>query len=324
MKRILLALLVAVSAGSIAENTLAAPMTTKVVEYESPAVARRLKYRIALPADYETSGKRYPVLYLLHGFSGDYTSWNKVLPEKAAEPYDLILVQPDGGNSWYVNWSESAPGQKNNWEDAIIKDLIGHVDARFRTIAGREGRAINGMSMGSYGALTLGLRNPGIFCSIAGQSGLIDWARGFAKKLKADPNAILPERKPEKKLKAAIGLPDFDDQEERTPRGRIFKTVAECDAHDPYVLAATKPVATMPHIYFDCGTEDGFFGYNQDLLKILIERKIPFTYAQSPGAHTYDYWRREFGLSLAVQYEIIRRGLAEKTKTMPNVLGANH
>jgi S-formylglutathione hydrolase FrmB len=295
----------------------AAPMTVKVVEYDSPAVARKLKFRICLPADYETSTKRYPVLYLLHGFSGDYTSWNKFEPEKAAEPYGMILVQPDYGNSWCVNWSESAAGQKNNWEDAIIKDLIPYIDSHFRTIAAREGRAINGISMGGYSALTLGLRNPELFCSISGHSGLLDWARGFGKKLKTDPNAVLPERKPEKKIKPAIGLADFDDQEERTPIGRIFKTVAECDAHDPYVLAATMPVEKMPHINFDCGTEDSYHGYNQDLLLILLARKVPFTYSQSPGAHASAYWRREVGMSMAIQHEVIQRNLAEKAKAMP-------
>ncbi|ODT98166.1 MAG: hypothetical protein ABS79_06355 [Planctomycetes bacterium SCN 63-9] len=296
---------------TIPQPARALPMIVKVVEYESPAVARKLKFRISLPASYESSDKRYPVLYLLHGFSGDYTSWNTNQPEKVGEQYELILVQPDYGNSWGVNWSESEPGQKNDWEDAIIKDLIGYVDAHYRTVAARAGRAINGISMGGFTALTLGLRHPDMFCSISGHSGLLDWSRGFARKLKADPNAILPERKPEKKIKPAIGLPDFDDQEERTPKGRIFKTVAECEAHDPYVLAATGDVDKMPHINFDCGTEDSYYDYNQDFLLILLARKIPFTYSQSPGAHNSAYWRREIRTSMAIQYEVIRRNLAE-------------
>ena len=60
-------------------------------------------------------------------------------------------------------------GQKNAWEDFIVKDLIGHVDATYRTIARREGRAINGLSMGGYGGLTVGLRHPDLFCSIGSQ-----------------------------------------------------------------------------------------------------------------------------------------------------------
>ena len=86
-----------------------------------------------------------------------------------ARAYDLIVVMPDAGNSWYVNWAKSEDGQKNRWEDCLIKDLIGHVDATYRTVARREGRAINGLSMGGYGGLMLGLRHPDLFCSIGSQ-----------------------------------------------------------------------------------------------------------------------------------------------------------
>lgn len=312
MNRMFLALLIAGCTFLTGISIGADPMNVRIVEYDSPAVARRLKFRISFPADYGETTRRYPVVYLLHGFSGDYTSWNSHRPEKFAETYGLILVQVDYGNSWGVNWSESAPAQKNDWEDAVTRDLIGYVDAHYRTVADRAGRALNGISMGGYAALTLGLRRPELFCSVSSHSGLLDWARAFGKRLKADPNAVLPDRKPENKIKPAIGLPHFDDQEERTPIGRIFKTVAECDAHDPYVLAAAIPIETIPHIHFDCGTEDSYYGYNQDLLRILLDRKIPFTYSQSPGGHSSAYWRREFGASLDVQSEIIRRNLAEK------------
>ena len=67
-------------------------------------------------------------------------------------------------------------GQKNAWEDYIVKDLIGHVDGTYRTIAKREGRAINGLSMGGYGALMLGLRHPDMFCSIGSHSGALAFA----------------------------------------------------------------------------------------------------------------------------------------------------
>ena len=49
------------------------------------------------------------------------------VPEYASQ-YDLIVVMPDVGNSWYVNWAESEGGEKNDWEDYITKDLIGFVD----------------------------------------------------------------------------------------------------------------------------------------------------------------------------------------------------
>jgi putative tributyrin esterase len=292
----------------------AAPVTVRTVEYESPSVGRRLKCRVLLPAGYESSGKRYPVLYLLHGYSGDYTKWSGSGAEAAAEPYELIVVLPDGANSWYVNWAVSDRGQKNNWEDALVKDLIGYVDAHFRTVASREGRAINGLSLGGYGGITLGLRHPGLFCSIGGTSPALDQARSFARRLKENPDAVVPERKPQDKTNPSIGLEDFDSQEERTPYGRMFTTAAQCEAHDPFSLIRRVPRDTLPHIYLDCGMEDSFLAQNQEFVKILMDLNITFTYAQSPGEHRPAYWRREVRQAIAVQYEILRRNLAAKSE----------
>ena len=93
---------------------------------------------------------------LLHGLSQNYQAWSRQGVGFYAPLFDMIIVMPDAGNSWYVNWAQSDGGQKNDWEDHIVRDLIGHVDANYRTIARREGRAINGLSMGGYGGLALG------------------------------------------------------------------------------------------------------------------------------------------------------------------------
>ncbi|MFO0953420.1 MAG: alpha/beta hydrolase-fold protein [Isosphaeraceae bacterium] len=136
------------------------PSGVKAVEYEAKSVGRTLKYFVALPEGYESGAERYPVLYLLHGYSGNYNSWAKHRAQDAARPHGFIVVMPDGGNSWFVNWSTSEGGQNNAWEDSVVKDLIPHVDATYRTIARREGRAINGLSMGGYGAAVVGLATP--------------------------------------------------------------------------------------------------------------------------------------------------------------------
>ena len=111
-----------------------------------------MKYNIVLPESYESSSERYPVLYLLHGLTSNYVAWSRMGTSfYAGVVRDLIIVMPDGGNSWYVNWAANDEGRRNAWEDHIIQDVIGHVDENFRTIARREGRAINGLSMGGYG-----------------------------------------------------------------------------------------------------------------------------------------------------------------------------
>ena len=91
--------LLAVLLLSLATTVFAqAPLNT--VEFYSPAVDRTMKYNIVLPAEYESSNERYPVLYLLHGLTGNYTNWgNQGVPAYAAVFDDLIVVMPDVGNS---------------------------------------------------------------------------------------------------------------------------------------------------------------------------------------------------------------------------------
>ena len=165
-----------VLAALVAAPLAAQSLELETVEFFSPAVDRTMKYNILLPRDYESSSQRYPVLYLLHGLTQNYTAWglSNGSPFYAGLYADLIVVMPDVGNSWYVNWAENAGGQKNDWEDYIVRDVVNHVDWNFRTIARREGRAIAGLSMGGYGSITLGLRHP----EMLGLSGFPNKTRG--------------------------------------------------------------------------------------------------------------------------------------------------
>jgi putative tributyrin esterase len=180
------AALVATLAIPFAVPVSAQSLELDTVEFFSPAVDRAMKYNIVLPRGYDESTQRYPVLYLLHGLTQNYTAWglSNGTPFYAGLYDDLIVIMPDAGNSWYVNWTADAGGQKNNWEDHIITDVINHVDWNFRTIARREGRAISGLSMGGYGAITLGLRHPEMFISIGSTSGALEHARQIARRMR--------------------------------------------------------------------------------------------------------------------------------------------
>lgn len=281
----------------------------KTVSFESPAVGRTLKYNISLPKDYDTAGdKRYPVLYLLHGYSSNYTDWARLGAARAALPYDLIVVMADGGNSWYVNWAKSEGDARNAWEDSIVKDLIGHVDGTYRTVAERKGRAINGLSMGGYGAMTIGLRHPEMFASVGSHSGAIGLARQLARRMRDKKEMPKPRELPDVP-NDAIGLPDFDSQRERTPKGEAFLTPEQADAHDPFTLVAKIPADKIPHLYIDCGTDDFLYNDNREFVRLLLDKKIPFTFAETPGGHTPPYWAREIFLSMAAQYQVLKRGL---------------
>jgi S-formylglutathione hydrolase FrmB len=283
----------------------------QAVEFFAGSVGRTLKYNIALPAGYDSSQKRYPVLYLLHGLMGNYTQWAQSAPEQAAH-LDLILVMPDAGNSWYVNWSRSEEGQKNNWEDYFIQDLIPHVDGRFRTIAAREGRAICGLSMGGYGAVVLGLLHPDMFCSVGSHSGALNFAASNRRRLASGEAVwVIWEDRLSDRADPRIAIEGFGTQRERTPSGDIFLTLEDCTAYDPFKLIPEISLENLPHIYLDCGLDDSLLSTSQEFALLLQENKIPYAYAQSPGEHTWEYWNREIGQAMAVQYNILQRNLAQ-------------
>jgi S-formylglutathione hydrolase FrmB len=253
------------------------------------------------------------VLYLLHGYSSNYLAWARMAVPEYARSYDLIVVMPDVGNSWYVNWAVSEDGQKNRWEDYLVKDLIGHIDATYRTIAHREGRAINGLSMGGYGGIMLGLRHPDLFCSIGSHSGALAFARSAGERLRTLREAP-PRKEPSNTPVPEIGIPGFSSQAERTPKGKVFAKPEDCDAYDPFKLILQVPPDKLPHIYLDCGTEDRLIEGAKEFAQLLMEKKIPFTYAESGGGHSRPYWTREVGLSMAVQYVILQRNLKAAAK----------
>ena len=134
-------------------------MSTETLDSET--LGRPWNHRVYLPEGYNDSNLNYPVIYLLHGSNGDETSWDEgigVLDEliQAGTIPPMIAVAPASGYSWWVDTLEP-------FETATTEDLITHVDKTYRTIEGREGRAVAGFSMGGYGALRYALAHPEVF-----------------------------------------------------------------------------------------------------------------------------------------------------------------
>jgi len=121
----------------------------------------------ALLPDRPEAGKRYPVYYLLHGLSDDYTAWMRWTSiERYVRNLPLIVVLLDGDRSWYCNRPDGP-----QYESSIIEGLIPFVDTFLPTIPEGCGRVIGGLSMGGYGSMKLALKFPGVFCSVVSHSG---------------------------------------------------------------------------------------------------------------------------------------------------------
>lgn len=136
------------------------------------------RIRITLPGNYYSSGgTRFPVLYLLHGGAGGNSAqWTTGggAAEYITRDRPLITVMPDGGKvGWYTDWLNMSAGSQA-WEHFHLYQLIPWVDANFRTIARREGRAIAGLSMGGFGAIHYAQQRPDLFIYAGSFSGALD------------------------------------------------------------------------------------------------------------------------------------------------------
>ncbi|MCA1652351.1 MAG: hypothetical protein LC753_19515 [Acidobacteria bacterium] len=145
-----------------------APSKERLLEetVTSAAVGKAMRYLVLVPEGYRASQRRYPVLYLLHGLYGDYMDWTtRTNVAEYTRTLPLIVVMPDGTNSWYTN---SAAEGGARFEDYVLDDLVKDVESKYRAIRSRHGRAIAGLSMGGYGALKMALRRPGEFVFAGG------------------------------------------------------------------------------------------------------------------------------------------------------------
>jgi S-formylglutathione hydrolase len=135
------------------------------------------KVAVYLPPSYQASGdRRYPVVYLLHGFTDDVDRWWGVKPHFINVPVvvdsavtagvkEMIVVMPDAFTRYQGSiYSNSIT--TGNWEDYVAKELVTYIDAHYRTIADRADRGLVGHSMGGYGAIRIGMKHPEIFSSL--------------------------------------------------------------------------------------------------------------------------------------------------------------
>jgi len=225
--------------------------------YLSQAMGHDVGYSIYLPPDYEHSSQRYPVVYWLHGLnnceSTDYFP-AKYLTQgiETGELPPMILVYPNGW--WCSFYSDSSDGQVLT-ETTIITELIPHIDRTYRTIPTREARAIQGMSMGGFGALKLAFKYVDMFSSVV----------AFAPALVTVQRML--EHTPE--ILQMIFGGDGELFEQNSPR-RWAKQHAE-------IIRRTLP------IWIICGSEDGLLPTNEAMDRLLDELQIPHKLELIPG-----------------------------------------
>lgn len=244
-------------------------MSVNAPKFDSVLLRRTSPYRILLPAKYDSSKVRYPVLYLLHGLFGQCDNWLELTNiRELSRALDLIVVMPDGSDSWYC---DSATVASELYESFILDEFIPEIEQRYRAIGERRARSIAGLSMGGYGAFKFAAKRPDLF----------EFAASFS---------------------GAFAAPQMSDEspgiEWESLRPSILKAFGEVksskrDENDIYQLFTTMPVETilkLPFLYFDCGLSDGFLEANIRLEQLLLSRGITHHFSVIEGGHDWQYW----------------------------------
>jgi putative tributyrin esterase len=240
----------------------------------SPSVARYMKFSAVLPPGYDASDERCTTVYLLHGFSGGYRDWvrNTGLVRYASQ-YRFLIITPDGQNGW---WTNSKQVKNALYEDYVMKDLIPYVDAHYRTLATRHGRAIAGLSMGGYGAAKLALKYPGSFFYAASFSGAIDVPNSIETEIKAGK----PMGESRRTKFTAFG----ETRTEEWTRNDVLAIVDSVDAK------------ALPYLYLSVGHFDGIPTIIDATLALGVKLRMKhasFEMHETIGAHNWLFWDQE-------------------------------
>lgn len=241
--------------------------TVDTVMTYSPSMKKNIKAVVIRPEDY-SSRQSFPVVYLLHGFGGDYSNWIKKSPDliKYADAYQLIIVCPDGGyDSWYF---DSPVDSTFKYETYITSELIKWTDEHYKTIKNRSGRAVTGVSMGGHGALYLAFKHQDVFGAAGSISGGVD---------------LRPFQNNWNILKRLGKYAEFPDRWEQNSVINLTYLLS------PDSLA----------LIIDCGDADFFYPVNLKLHEKLLLMNTDHDFITRPGEHTWNYF------SNSIQYQML-------------------
>jgi enterochelin esterase-like enzyme len=231
--------------------------------FRSAAVAGPLHYRVYLPGAYDSSSRRYPVIYLLHGLPDGGNGWRGgmiavvgLAAERAGRP--AIVVTPQGARPGDTDPEWHDWGQGRNWATAIARETVATADRRYRTLPRRSARALIGISAGGYGAIVIGLHHLGLFSVVQAWSGYFH---------PTNPSGSAP---------LDVGS-DADDR--------------RASAHS-YVAGLHARLKRLPTFFgFYVGASDPFFvPENKVFHKELKRAGVPHRFAIYPGGHTGALW----------------------------------
>jgi len=244
--------------------------------FASRSLGGDVAYAVSLPPSYDTdSSRRFPVVVFLHGLFNSERDWegrgiqSQVDALRARHAIgEFIVAVPYGANSFYLNAKSGV-----RYEDAIVQDFIPFVDRTFRTTGTARGRAIEGISMGGFGALVIAFKHPELFSAVAAHCAAV-----FEEVPR--PPASPADRRAAFQYELASGI--FGDP----PDAAFFA------ANNPLGLAMSQAKSLRNlRIYFDVGEQDryGFAAGNRALDQALTRAGVAHEFHLTPGDHGWSY-----------------------------------
>jgi S-formylglutathione hydrolase FrmB len=207
----------------------------------------------------QSSDTSYPLLYLLHGWSGNYHYWDDIIDcQDYANRYGFIIVCPDGlYDSWYL---DSPVKSENQYEQFFKKELSTYVENNYPVQ--KQHVFITGLSMGGHGALYLMEKIPEYFAAAGSLSGLLDlhdWGNQYG-------------------IDRILGISKATDPNKTFEEYSVLGNIVQ-------LTKANKPLIVS------CGTEDPFYQINVRFAEICIDNLINIQFIESPGNHNSSYWQ---------------------------------
>ncbi|MBR5905722.1 MAG: esterase family protein [Bacteroidales bacterium] len=275
MKKIVLALAAALAAlplwaGKVVTDSL-----------YSSVLGAAVKYNVYLPDGYGKTAREYPVVYLLHGLSDDYTAWagrggvQLVADEliRSGEAVPMVIVMPNAGgadihNTW--NGYFNMPGW--NYEDFFFSELIPSVEKKYSCGGSKGSRAIMGLSMGGGGSTVYAQRHPDMFSSCYAMSAWLD----------NKTNEV------------------SDGKERKDKFWYVCEAVKEhsalefLDNADKETLKKLRTVAW----FLDCGDDDFLLQQSMDFHMKMRKAKVHSEFRVRDGVHNWEYWHLALRWSL--------------------------
>lgn len=253
----------------------------------SRILGQTVHYCVLLPPGYDADAakpRHYPVLYFLHGLGEDERTlfdtggWNLIEDLRQQHKIgDFLIVSPEGRRSFYVNSAD----EKVRYSDFFLQEFMPHVERQYGVRAGRQNRAVSGVSMGGYGALRLAFAHPELFSSVSAQSAAL---------MTDSPQELDAAMRSGTSVGRLLG-PVFGDP----------INVAHWRENSPFVLAKQHEAGLRKlAIYFNCGQKDeyGFEKGAQALHRQLQAEGIQHEYHLYPGDHSLMYFVAHMGETL--------------------------